>query len=67
MTERVEQVRSNTQPSSRPRKNGWIADAPVASAPEVAGKWSGRRTLIFVVSTCALAWIAILAGVFYLL
>jgi len=31
--------------------------------PQVTGKWSGRKTLLFIVVTCGVAWIAIIAGV----
>lgn len=34
-----------------------------ASEPEVEGKWPRRKTLLFIIVTCSLAWAAIIAAV----
>ena len=50
--------------SKKEKGSRLIARAPEGFAePQAAGKWSGRKTLFFIVVVSAALWAAIIAGV----
>jgi len=58
---------SGVQPvpmTAKKKGSAFIAQAPEGFAdPAPSAKWSGRKTLVFIVLTCGVAWVAIIAGI----
>jgi len=53
--------------STKAQSSPLIAPAPTTFPnPAVTGKWSGRKTLVFVLGASALAWAVIIWGALYL-
>jgi hypothetical protein len=58
------QTMNRTASIGRDEASAFVAKAAESfPEPAVEGKWSGRKTLVFILLTCGIAWLAIIAGV----